>query len=390
MSGLSGRVPGDYSPNPLALLLEEKRRRGRSVLDLTITNPTRLGFPTLSPRGITALADPRAAGYDPDPRGSAVAREAIAAYYRGRGGGTGAVPPERIFLTASTSEAYGHLLRLLCDPGDEILVPRPSYPLLEPLARLSDVCVHEYRLAYDGRWRLDLDSVEGSLGAKTRAIVLVEPNNPTGSCLSPEEFKQVEALCRSRGIALISDEVFGDYPWPPQSAPLRSRAGERGALTFVLNGISKLCGLPQLKLGWIAIAGPEDSVRRVAPGLEWIGDLYLSVGAPVQLALPLLLEERALFQSAVTERMRANLENLRGRKRRDGAYTLLEGAGGWSAVLRFRSSEADLAERALERHDVLLYPGHFYDLPDEGDAVVSLLTEPAVLGTALDRLALLV
>lgn len=392
----SSRVPRDYSPNPLSILLEEKRAAGRPVLDLTPTNPTQAGLPTIEPKALAALSDPLAARYEPDPRGRLEARRAVASYYAARGGASDPVDPDRIFLTASTSEAYAHLFRLLCDFDDEVVVPRPSYPLLAPLARVEGIRLRDYRLAYDGRWTLDLDSLDAAIGPRTRAVVVVEPNNPTGSCLSPPERASVESICAERGIAIISDEVFGDFPWPPRVAPLPSWNGGRTVPTFVLNGISKMCGLPQMKLGWIAACGPEEALRDSLHGLEWIGDLFLSVGAPVQIALPRLLEGRAAFQGAVRKRIEANLAILRHGPNRDGGrggspFTLLEGEGGWSAVLRFEprggpGEARSVAEWALKSRDVFLHPGHYYDLPREDDVVISLLTEPAILEEAIGRI----
>ncbi|HKW51594.1 MAG TPA: pyridoxal phosphate-dependent aminotransferase, partial [Candidatus Eisenbacteria bacterium] len=309
--------------------------------------------------------------------------------------------PARIFLTAGTSESYAHLFRLLCDPEDEILVPRPSYPLLAPLARLEGTRLREYRLAYDGRWTLDLDSLEAVIGPKTRAVVLIEPNNPTGSCLSTEERAAVESICSGRGITIIADEVFGDFPWPPRPEVLPSWIDERLVPTFVLSGISKLSGLPQMKVGWIAACGPESALREALNGLEWIADLFLSVGTPAQIALPRLLEGRAKFQSAVRKRIEANLAILREPARRRGAespaaygdppFSLLEGQGGWSAVLRFTrpantAGTASVAEWALQSRDVLLHPGHYYDLPGDDDVVVSLLTPPTQMAEAVLRI----
>lgn len=389
---LSSRVPRDYAPNSLQSILTRKRREGVRILDLTRTNPTRAGLPGPSPRQLALLSDPGVAFYDPDPRGSVAAREAIASYCESRGGGvrSGAVDPSRIVLTASTSEAYAHLFRLLCEPGDEVLVPRPSYPLLEPLARLESVRLREYRLAYGDRWALDLDSLEALLQPRTRAIVLVEPNNPTGTCLAQAEREWVESLCEERRIAIIADEVFGDFPWTPALVPLPSWIGRRRALTFVLNGISKLCGLPQMKVGWIVVAGPGDLAREALLGLEWIADLYLSVGTPAQLALPRFLEERAPYLAAVSGRIAANLAALASAAPRAG-FALLAAEGGWSAVLRFSPRDAGAgamnpAEWALESRDVLLHPAEFYELPCEEDAVVSLLTEPEVLAEAMSRI----
>src|SRR5439155_26625883 len=232
----SRRLPEDFAPNEITQLLDRKRRSGERILDLTETNPTRVGLPGAGPEEFRALSDPRGTLYEPDPRGLLGAREALVRYYAGRGGsGTPAasLSADDLVLVASTSEAYAHLMRLLCDAGDEIVIPRPSYPLLGPLVALEDVRVESCRLAYRGRWQLDLESLEGAISPRTRAVLLVQPNNPTGSCLSLEEAARVESLCAERGIAIISDEVFGDFPWPPSSAPLPSMLGEREALTFV-------------------------------------------------------------------------------------------------------------------------------------------------------------
>ena len=316
------------------------------------------------------------------------AREAVAAYHAARAGGR-TIDPSRVFLTASTSEAYAHLFRLLCDPQDEILVPRPSYPLLEPLARLVHAELRDYRLVYDGRWRLDLDSLEASIGPRTRAVVVIEPNNPTGSLLSGPERSRVEAICAERGLAILSDEVFGDFPWPPRVDVLPSWCGARAVPTFVLGGISKLCGLPQMKLGWIAVGGPEPELWDALQGLEWIADLFLSVGSPVQAALPRLLEARRVFQPRVRERLRSNLETVRAFTARRPEFQLLPAAGGWVAMLRVplvRSEE----EWALEllRRDVVVHPGHFYEYEVEGRAhiVLSLIVEPAQLEAGLARI----
>jgi aspartate/methionine/tyrosine aminotransferase len=391
---VSDRVPRDYSPNSLQSLLARKRRDGAPILDLTETNPTRAGLPTLRARSLAALCDTRAALYHPDPRGLLAAREAIATYYRARGGnhGTGAVDPSRIILTSSTSEAYAHLFRLLCEPGDEILVPQPSYPLIEPLARLEAVRLRGYRLAYGDRWTLDFASLEASLTPRTRAIVVVEPNNPTGSCFTPQESDLLEAVCEERRLAIISDEVFGDFPWPARGGLLPTWTGRSRVPTFVLNGISKLCGLPQMKVAWVVVAGPEEAAAAALQGLEWIADLFLSVGAPAQLALHRFLEGRPEFQSASAARIRANLTALAAAASDPApAFSLLAGDGGWCAILRFAphgpaASGPNPAEWALAAHNVLLHPGEFYGLPCEEDAVLSLLTEPAVLMEALGRI----
>lgn len=381
---MNRRLPEEQEPNRLARLLAAKRREGRSVLDLTVTNPTQVGLPLWEGPAWDAIASPAAAIYTPDPAGLRSAREAIARECPSPGA---VIEPDRIFLTASTSEAYAHLFRLLCEPGDGIVAPRPSYPLLEPIARLEDVRLETYRLQYDGRWRLDLDSLEAAVGARTRAIVLVEPNNPTGSLLSPDERRAVAALAARRGIAIVSDEVFQEFPWE-EGRTLPSWSGAGAVPTFVLGGISKSCGLPQLKLGWIALGGPAEAVNRHAAGLEWILDLFLSVGAPVQVALPLLLAQRGGFQGRLLARIRTNLAAWRAWGERNGA-TVLDADGGWSAMVRIDSpavAQRDFAEWALDRAGVLLHPAHYYDLDDDRHVVASLLPEPAVLAEALGRL----
>jgi len=337
-----------------------------------------VGLAGAGPAELQALSDPRGATYDPSPRGLPVALDAIARYYEWRAEGLGRAgasraDPRDLILVASTSEAYAHLFRLLCEPGSEVLVPRPSYPLFGPLAALEGVRVEHYRLAYHDRWLLDLDSLEGALSERTRAVVLVQPNNPTGSCLSAEETDAVVSLCAERGIAIISDEVFGDFPWPPSTALLPTLLGERRALTFVLSGLSKLCGMPQMKVAWIAVSGPEKAKEEARSGLEWIADLFLSVSTPVQLALPKLLMSRSRFQAAVRGRLEANLSRLHA----PGGFRARWGEGGWSAVLAAPPIAGDVALEVLRKHNVLVHPGHFYDLPHDDSVVVSLLPEPA-------------
>jgi alanine-synthesizing transaminase len=380
---LSRRIPDDQSPNPLARLLEAKRRAGRAVLDLTGTNPTAAGLGAYAGTALQALARTDASRYDPAPNGDPRAREVIAAYYASRGV---SIAPDRIVLTASTSEAYAHLFRLLAGPGECVAAPRPSYPLFEPLARIEGIGLRQYRLAYGGRWSLDVDSLEGAAREGTRAVIVVQPNNPTGSCATESEIQSIERICEERGAALLSDEVFSDFPWSPRETPLPTVLGRRRALTFALGGISKLCGLPQLKLGWIAVDGPDPAVSKALQGLEWIADLFLSVGSPVQAALPEILAARGEFASRARARIESNLASLRGMA---PSVEALRGDGGWSAVLRLRGATAgagrDVAEWALDVHDVHVHPGHFYDLPGD-EVVVSLLTDPEILSRGLGRL----
>ncbi|HEU4334191.1 MAG TPA: pyridoxal phosphate-dependent aminotransferase [Candidatus Eisenbacteria bacterium] len=381
---LSHRVPAEQEPNALWRLLERKRAEGRRILDLTVTNPSACGLVAFDEPARAALAaSADAAGrYEPDPRGLPAAREAIAAAYAAEGL---RADPGRIFLTSSTSEAYAHLFRVLGDPGDEVLIPRPSYPLLAPIAALEGIAAVPYRLAYDGRWRLDLDSMEAAAGPRTRAIVVIEPNNPTGSVLASPERRAVEEVAARHGLALIADEVFREFPWPPAERALPSWLEAPRVPTLVLGGISKSCGLPQLKLGWIAAAGPAEEVDRIATGLEWVLDLFLSVGTPVQAALPALLRSRAGFQAAARARLGASLVAWRAWCARVPGAEVLAAEGGWSAVVRVPGL-GDAAERALSKHDVLLHPAHFYDWDDDRHVVASLLPDPALLEEALGRL----
>lgn len=379
---LSSRVPPSLEPNAWSRALEERRRAGGARLDLTEANPTRAG---LGPDAtvLDALADPAALRHDPDPRGAAAARHAISRMYADRGL---AVDPADVVLTASTSEAYAHLFRVLCDPGERVLAPRPGYPLFEPLASAEAVTVDAYRLAFDGAWHLDLESLERSTHATTRAVIVVQPNHPTGSCLDASELAALEAWCEHRSLALISDEVFGDFPWDDRVA-LPSLLGVRRVPTFVLSGLSKVCGLPQMKLGWIACAGPPAALSRALQGLEWVGDLFLSVSTPVQLAAPAWLAGRAAYRTRVRERVAENLAAL-DRRLEGTELARLPGAGGWVAVLRVpaRRTDEEWALAALRR-DVVVHPGHFFDFEEEGRLVVSLIVEPATFAEGIERLA---
>lgn len=381
---LSRRVPHDLEPTPWALMLAERRASCVALLDLTEANPTLVGLGGAGEHQLEALAAPAAARYEPDARGSPQARAAVAAYYAGRGL---EVDPRHLVLTAGTSEAYAHLFRLLADPGGSFLVPAPSYPLFEPLAALEGVTLRRYRLAFDGAWSLDRDSLERAFGAGVRGVIVVQPNHPTGSCLAPDEIEHLESLCEAHGAAIVSDEVFGDFPWPPADVPLPSLLGPRRVPTFVLSGLSKVCGMPGMKLSWIAVAGPEAARERALAGLEWIADLFLSVGTPVQAALPRLLEARVLFQSRVRERLRENLEKLRAFTARRPEFELLPAAGGWVAVLRVPGVRSD-EEWALEllRRNVVVHPGHFYEFEGGAYLVLSLIVEPQRLAEGLDRL----
>ena len=383
---ISSRIPRGAAPNAWSLALAARRARGEPLLDLTEADPWRTGLGDPSGADAPGLAVDIAAlaRSRPDPRGDRAAREAVARYYRDRGP---ALDPAHVVLTTGTSESYAHLFRLLADPGGAIAAPRPSYPLFEPLARAEGVELVPYRLEFTGRWRLDLDSLDAALRAGARAVLVVQPNHPTGSCLDAVEIAALEARCREHGAAIVSDEVFGDYGWDPARRALPSLLGERVVPTFVLNGLSKVCGRPELKLGWIAVCGPDAAREAALPALEWLADLFLSVGAPVQHALPRLLEARHAFQRRVHRRLDANLELLRSRALRRPDLRLAGGEGGWVAALRVpeRGGEEWLALRLIE-HGVVIHPGHFYDFEHGAHLVLSLLAAPATLATALDRL----
>ena len=386
---LSRRLPHDASPNAWSRLLAARRAAGATLIDLSEANPTRVGLGGAGPEALAALAQPESARYEPESRGSHGARDAVAGYYRERGL---AVHPDAIVLTASTSEAYAHLFRMLADPGETILVPAPSYPLFEPLAALEGVKLIRYRLAWDGGWHLDPGSLEAAIERGPRAMIVVQPNHPTGSCLAADEMAAAERLCERHGVALISDEVFGDFPWPRPggTGSLPSLLGGRRVPTFVLSGLSKVCGMPQLKLGWIAVAGPAAARAEALRGLEWIADLFLSVASPVQVALPRLLAGRHPWQARVRERIAANLGRAREAIARQPQLDLLAGAGGWVAVLRVprRRSEEEWALELLRR-DVVVHPGEFYDFEGEAYLVVSLIVKPEEFGAGMERIAAL-
>jgi len=379
----SSRFHWDLRPNRLTQALEAKRRAGAPILDLTQSNPTRAGL-AYPPEIARAFEDPRLLLYDPAPAGAEDARSAVSAYYAARGQ---AVDPRRILLTASTSEAYAYLFKLLANPGDGVLVPRPSYPLFEFLANMESIAVRQYPLVYHGGWSIDLDALAAAIGERTRAVVVVHPNNPTGSYVKRAEAEALARLCAARGIALISDEVFSDYPLAPDADRAGTLAGLEDCLTFAMSGLSKSCGLPQMKLGWIVAGGPASLRREALEKLEWIADTYLSVGTPVQCAAASLLEAGAEARRQIQERTAANLafarETLAG-----SAGNLLAVEGGWYVTVqvpRVRSEE-EWALHLLDRVDVLVQPGYFFDFESEAFLVVSLLTAPAILRQGIARL----
>jgi alanine-synthesizing transaminase len=371
----SARSSFDLAPNRLSQALVRARQEAKPILDLTESNPTRAGLPY--PRGIIldALASTDALLYEPAPFGLWSAREAVAREI--------GVAPARVVLTASTSEAYAFLFKLLCDPGDEVLVPVPSYPLFEHLARLESVRAVPYRLAYDGAWHVDLDSVRRAVSARTRAVVTVSPNNPTGSYLKRPELAALAAL----RLPIVSDEVFASYPLREDPERASSALQAQGPLVFSLGGLSKLAALPQMKLAWIAVGGDAPDVTDAMGRLEVIADAFLSVGTPVQHALPHLLATRGATESAIRSRTRANLRLLRSRVTNTPA-TLLDVEGGWYATLRIPAtrSEESWVLALLEENGVYVHPGHFFDFEREAYLVLSLLTPEASFAEGVARI----
>jgi alanine-synthesizing transaminase len=381
----SSRLDWDLKPNRLTVLLESKRRAGAPILDLTESNPTRAGFSYPAGRILSALADPRSLVYEPLPAGLRKARETAAAYYAARGL---AVDPRRILITTSTSESYGYLFKLLADPGDEILAPRPSYPLFEFLAGLESVSIAQYPLVYDGRWSIDFHALEAAAGPRTRAIVVVNPNNPTGSFLKRAELERLVEIAARRNLAMISDEVFADFAFGADEQRVETLAGVEGALAFSLSGLSKIAGLPQMKLGWIVASGPEELRRQALERLELIADTYLSAGTPVQHAFAQLLEAGSEMREAIRRRVRENLEMLCSAITPDSPCRALEVEGGWYATIRAprTHSEEEWTLRLLEEDNVLVQPGFFFDFESEAYLVLSLLAQPEVFREGTRRL----
>jgi len=377
----SRRTDWKLTPNRFTQAQQEAHAAGREVLDLTISNPTRAGFDYDRQAILRAFSNPAALDYDPQPKGLLTARHAVAEYYRHRG----KVNPESLVLTTSTSEGYSFVFRLLANPDDEVLVPKPSYPLFEFLADLQDVKLVPYPLLYDHGWQIDLAALEKAVTPRTRAVVLVHPNNPTGSYVSQDERTALNKLCREHHLALIVDEVFLDYAHDG-SLPA-SFASNAEALTFALSGISKISALPQMKLAWIAASGPADQLEPALSRLEIIADTYLSMNTPVQLAASTLIDQRHSIQPQLLDRVRANLAELDRQLARQKTCQRLAVAGGWYAILRVPAtqSDEDLAIELLRKTGVLVHPGHFYDFPRDGYLVLSLITQPEQFQEGIGR-----
>jgi alanine-synthesizing transaminase len=378
----SRRTDWKLSPNRFTRAIEEVRASGGGFIDLTVSNPTRAGITYDRSAILDSLRDERSLDYDPQPKGLPGARAAVSDYYRARGEMS---DPEALVLTGGTSEGYAYVFRLLANSGDEVLVPKPSYPLFDFLADLQDVKLVPYPLIYDHGWQIDFHSLERAIGPTTRGVLLVNPNNPTGSYVSTAEQKHLNEICQERGLALIVDEVFLDYAL--DRVPHSSFATNDSALTFTLSGLSKISALPQMKLAWIVVSGPGDQALAAIQRLEVIADTYLSVGAPVQHAARTMLEQRGEVQSQILDRVRQNLAELDRQLAQQKSCSRLSVEGGWYAVLRVPAtqSDEDLAIALLQKKSVLIHPGHFYDFPQDGFLVLSLIAPTEEFRRGIER-----
>jgi alanine-synthesizing transaminase len=365
------RTNWNLEANRLSVALAEHRAAGKPVLDLTASNPTECGFDYDRSAILDAFSNPATLEYHPNPRGLESARHAVASYYAARGD---SISIEDMFLVTSTSEAYSYVFRTLCNPGDEVLVPEPSYPLFDFLAEIQDVKLVRYPLIYDHGWQIDFAALQRAITPRTRGVIVVHPNNPTGHYTRAAEAAKLNAICAARQLAIIADEVFLDFALVEQQPA--SFATNSGALTFTLSGLSKISGLPQMKVAWLIVSGPEPWKAQALARLEVIADTYLSMNAPIQLATPVLLAQHQGFQKQLLSRVRKNLAELDSQLSAHKSCSRLEIEGGWYAVLRVPAtrSDEDLAIDLLTNKNVYVHPGHFYDFPSDGYLVVSLIT----------------
>lgn len=365
------RTNWNLSANRLSEALAAHRASGKPLLDLTVSNPTECGFRYDEQAILRALANPAAFHYEPGPRGLRSARQAVMDYYAAR---SLQIDVEDIFLTTSTSEAYSFAFRLLCNPGDEILVPSPSYPLFDFLADIHDVRLARYPLLYDHGWQIDFHALRKAVSSRARAVIVVNPNNPTGQFTKASEAAQLNELCSAHHLALIADEVFLDFALPNRTS--RSFVANTGALTFTMSGLSKIAGLPQMKASWLVVSGPRELKTQALARLEVIADTYLSMNAPVQLAMPEFIGRRHKFQTQLMDRVRENLAEQDRQLSGQNACSRLEIEGGWYAVIRLPANCEDekFAIDLLQSKNVHVHPGHFYDFAGNSFLVLSLIT----------------
>jgi alanine-synthesizing transaminase len=387
------RTNWNLAPNPLSEALARSLADGKRLLDLSASNPTECGFHYDSVVILEALGNTAALAYVPDPKGLLRARQGVAEYYAARGD---EVRVEDIVLTTSTSEAYSFVFRTLCNPGDELLVPAPSYPLFGFLADISDVRLVSYPLMYDHGWQIDFHALEQAITPRTRGVIVVNPNNPTGNFIKHEEMVRLNEICSVRNMAVIADEVFLDYAHCESAGPrdfgyrdalksARNRgAGNKapisygansGALTFTMSGLSKISGLPQMKASWLVTSGPEALKTEALGRIEVIADTYLSMNAPIQLAAPTFLQLRHGIQKQLMTRIRRNVAELDRQLSVKKSCSRLVIEGGWYGVLRVpvTRSDDDLAVELLKTKNIYVHPGHFYDFPTDGHLIVSLI-----------------
>jgi len=378
------RTEWSLTSNQFSNDLKALRKDNIPLLDLTESNPTNCGFSYLKSGLIASLTEEANLCYAPTPRGNLLAREAICGYYQEKGL---KVAPEQIFLTASTSEAYSYLFRLLADPGDQILFPCPSYPLFSFLGDLNDVQVNTYPLVYQKKWNVNFQEMRRVLSPKTKAIVLVNPNNPTGSFIRREELNEMNAICLKHNAALISDEVFSDFTFNQSDDHVNCVSNDQ-VLTFVLGGISKTLGLPQMKLSWIIINGPQRLVDASVERLEVIADTYLSVNTPTQNALPRWLQHRTTIQAEINTRIRDNFNYLKEHISEAGGCEVLAVEGGWYSVIKIPDTidEEQWVLQFLNKDHVAVHPGYFFDFPNEAHIVFSLLPSTSTFSEGIKRI----
>jgi alanine-synthesizing transaminase len=379
----SRRTAWQLELNRFTLAHHEALRSGRHILDLTISNPTRAGFEYDERAILDSLRNSQSLEYDPQPKGLLRARKAVSDYYKDKGD---RCDPENLVLTTSTSEAYSYVFRLLCNPGDEVLVPKPSYPLFDFLADLQDVKLVPFQCIYDHGWQIDWPALESCASDRSRAIALVHPNNPTGAYIAANDRTQLNELCREHGLALIVDEVFLDYAH--DGKPRQGFVANNAALTFTLSGLSKISALPQMKLAWIAVSGPEALAEAAMERLEVIADTFLSLSAPIQLAAAAMLGQRRGMQAQILSRVRRNLSELDRQLAKQKSCTRLNTEAGWYAVVRIPDTGSDegLAIKLLQERSVLVHPGHFYDFSRDGYLILSLITPEEQFSDGISRI----